>query len=212
MCSSDLNYEVSNYGRVRKVNGIGFLSINLGSFKFPRVTLCKNGIRKCFQINTLVAKHFLDPAEDGMRADNIDGDIYNNHVLNLRWIKDTGNRNNGRESKGSITEKKLLTGGTSYRVQFRKNAKKTNATFRTREDAEAFLEKLKLEDTPKIEHEFIDPESSDSKYLIPLDIHRDYGVQHIPGVKFIEYSPNPTKNQKYEIIIEYQAASDQVWR
>ena len=72
------------------------------------------------------------------------------------------------------------------------------------------MEKLKLGDSPKIEHEFIDAESSDSKYLIPLDIHRDYGVQHIPGVKFIEYSPNPTKNQKYEIIIEYQGKQHRI--
>jgi hypothetical protein len=53
--------------------------------KYQTVVLCKDGVKKRFQVHRLVATAFHGPCPDGMECCHNDGNRFNNHRENLRW-------------------------------------------------------------------------------------------------------------------------------
>lgn len=55
-------------------------------------TFCKNGTKCTRLVHRMIAMTFLNNPENLPYVDHIDGNTYNNHVDNLRWITPSGNR------------------------------------------------------------------------------------------------------------------------
>lgn len=102
---SNNRYEISNYGKVRKIKEIIFrcngrrqiineniltpVKNNKGYFKV-RCNI-KIGKVKNIYVHRLVAKYFIYKQEDGLQVNHIDGNKANNHYKNLEWV--TGKEN-----------------------------------------------------------------------------------------------------------------------
>ena len=89
-------YQVSNYGRIKSLRGKEkILKNKVDKLGYNRVTLCKNGKRKRFQVHRLVAFMFI-PNNDLNKTiiDHIDTNPKNNHVSNLRWCTYSENNSN----------------------------------------------------------------------------------------------------------------------
>ena len=99
------NYEVSNYGRVRRVrccivygNGIvtnykeKILKQEVNRVNYLRVTFSQNNIQKRFQVHRLVAKYFIENPENKPCVNHIDGNGMNNNIsnleLSLKWLNE----------------------------------------------------------------------------------------------------------------------------
>lgn len=101
-------YEISNFGRVRSVDRIGYqrhYSGGLSKYHFKGkeikpntrhngyicVSLHKNGVQKTFNIHRLVALHFLEKPEGKEYVNHKDSDPTNNNVNNLEWCTQSEN-------------------------------------------------------------------------------------------------------------------------
>lgn len=112
------HYEVSNFGRVRKIGSKKTLS------EYKRVYNCvtiyhkdstsKNRIRKNKDVHLLVANEFLNKGDNDTEVRHIDGDPKNNHVSNLEW---------STRSKTSMQSKKLkeTSGKKVYKIDPKTN-------------------------------------------------------------------------------------------
>ncbi len=82
------NYQVSNNGQVKNVQSDKILKLSKGTNKagYYLIALCKNGRRKSFHIQQVVAKVFLDNPDKKLTVEHIDKDAANNNVSNLRWV------------------------------------------------------------------------------------------------------------------------------
>ena len=92
------NYEVSNYGNVRRKkceiihsNGVK-AHYNQKSIKqenvrygYKRVTLSQSNIQKRYQVHRLVALYFISNEHNKPCVNHIDGNPSNNYVSNLEW-------------------------------------------------------------------------------------------------------------------------------
>lgn len=84
-------YQVSDYGRVKRVCGgsgtqIGrILKENLGINKRLRVNLYKNNNRTTCNIHRLVLEAFVGLYPSGMVTRHLDGNPQNNKLTNLKW-------------------------------------------------------------------------------------------------------------------------------
>ena len=47
----------------------------------------------------------------------------------------------------------------------------------------------------------------DSSFIIPLDIHKEYGVEEIPGIEVINIEQSNNKDKKYAITVRYQGVT-----
>ena len=101
-------YQISNHGRVRSVDRIGYqkhwqggqsrylhkgkiLRHTFNANGYPIITLTKNGEHKTFTIHRLVAFHFI-PRVDGKDCVNhLDANPKNNHISNLVWCTQSEN-------------------------------------------------------------------------------------------------------------------------
>jgi hypothetical protein len=101
-------YQVSNLGRVKslkrknvRMNRLLKPSLRKGYFK---VTLCKNGQQKAFDIHQLVAIAFLNhkPNNYVLVVDHIDNKPLNNNVENLQII--THRKNTSKDRKGGSSK------------------------------------------------------------------------------------------------------------
>lgn len=102
------NYEISNYGNIRstKHNIPKLLKYDLAirnHTKYFRVTLCKDGKTKRFQVHQLVARVFIPNPDSKPHINHIDNNGINNHVSNLEWCTHTENMqhsaNQGRQNE-----------------------------------------------------------------------------------------------------------------
>ena len=78
-------YEVSNYGRVRRVDG-GIMNGNINSYGYRVVKLTKNGRQKDKKVHRLVALAFIPTIRGKDFVNHKDGDKLNNYVENLEWV------------------------------------------------------------------------------------------------------------------------------
>ena len=112
-------YEVSNWGKVRS---LGFYSNN-GRFNKPRivkpvignsgyyqVTLCKNGAKKNFRINRIVANAFIPNSNLYEQVNHKSEEKTLNAVWNLEWCDSKYNCNYGKRNEkiGRSNSKNVL--------------------------------------------------------------------------------------------------------
>ena len=117
------NYEISNFGKVKRKNKVLKYFICKNGYKY--VSLSKNGIVKKITIHSLVAINFLNHKNDGTNKiviDHIDNDKLNNNLDNLQLIT---NRENNTKTKKGIT---------SIYVGVRKNKGKFESQIRIGKD------------------------------------------------------------------------------
>lgn len=94
-------YQISNLGNVKslpKGDGNGGRerllkqeALNRNHTNYRRVTLCKEGITKRFQVHRLVADAFIENPTNKPQVNHIDNNGENNCVDNLEWV--TGSEN-----------------------------------------------------------------------------------------------------------------------
>lgn len=93
------NYMISNLGRVKSLNynhtgEERVLRCGANKDGYHIVGLYKNGKRRMFRVNRLVAQTFIPNPENKPRVDHINTIRTDNRVDNLRWVTDTENSNN----------------------------------------------------------------------------------------------------------------------
>lgn len=100
MVGWETHYEISSYGRVRRVapgaatrpgrmlktfaNGLGYFSVQL----------TRNGVQKTLKITRLVAAAFLSDFNPALHVDHVDGNPSNDHYCNLRVVTRAQNAKN----------------------------------------------------------------------------------------------------------------------
>lgn len=90
------NYFFSNHGLVLSLCGKQprFLKPRINKKGYEQLVLCNNGIPRTFEIQVLVAKHFLPNPENKPIVDHIDSCKINNKINNLRWVTSSENNMN----------------------------------------------------------------------------------------------------------------------
>ena len=138
-CLVDSRWQISNHGRVR--GGIrfplGIRKTSLQSSRYLEVRIAGTNLL----VHRLVAQCFVrNPCPDIFdQVDHIDGDQYNNHWLNLRWLNSKLNNRNTK-SKGWVKRGKKFVVQTGY------NGKcKHHGTFETEHEAHSVYKKLQAE-------------------------------------------------------------------
>lgn len=124
------DYEVSNYGNVRKVSTGESLrqSIYKG---YSRVDLFKNWerydmVQKTIDVHRLVALTFIPNPLNKRIVDHIDRDKLNNHIENLRWATHSQNginRSAPKNNKSSQTGVHYDKSSKKWRAQIGLNGK-----------------------------------------------------------------------------------------
>lgn len=84
------NYEVSNFGEVRRVSDKRLLTIRKDKNRFCFVDLLKNGIRKRIYVQKLVAAAFIPNENNYNYVVHKDNDTFNNRADNLEFSKNRG--------------------------------------------------------------------------------------------------------------------------
>lgn len=115
------NYEVSNYGRVRRnkctiiySNGMvanyseKILKLEVNRKNYLRVTVSQNNIQKRFQVHRLVAQYFLDNPDDKPCVNHIDGNGMNNKFSNLEWCTYSENERHSYDILGKVNANRKL--------------------------------------------------------------------------------------------------------
>ncbi len=145
-----LNYEVSEYGHVRRTMSgkntwVGrILKTKWHVYGYPRYDLTINGKNKGYEAHTLVAMAFIGarPSPQYEVAHN-DGDVKNCHYTNLRWATHLDNESDKkkhgtspcgeRNPRSKLTEPDIIAIRREYKLvnSLTKVAKKHNVAFQT---------------------------------------------------------------------------------
>ena len=98
------NYEVSDFGNVRRTDKNKLLKPRISINGYPRVSLCKDGKVKDFYIHHLVANAFIGPCATNEVVDHCDRDRKNNKLSNIRYVTYSDNNKNKSSYKGIVYE------------------------------------------------------------------------------------------------------------
>lgn len=83
-------YEISDMGRVRRVDGYIMRSaINQNGYE--HIVLSKNGVAKDFRVHRLVAEHFIENKERKRDVNHKNGIKTDNRAANLEWLTHSEN-------------------------------------------------------------------------------------------------------------------------
>lgn len=125
-------YEVSNIGRVRKVNKTRLRKLQITKKGYYCVALCKNGKKKLFTVHRLVVMAFIGAIPKGMVVNHINENKLDNRVENLEIVTQKQNLSHGtRPERVSKTMEKVK----SKKVTLIKAKVKTRRTFPSLETA-----------------------------------------------------------------------------
>lgn len=110
-------YQISNFGRVKSFPRRGtttkILKPRINRQGYLLVDLCKNAKSKRFPLHRLVAQAFISNPENKPEPNHEDGNKFNNHVSNLKWVTKSENiqhaMNNGLNHSGENSCKSKLT-------------------------------------------------------------------------------------------------------
>ncbi|MFM7990052.1 MAG: NUMOD4 domain-containing protein [Candidatus Fonsibacter sp.] len=86
-----MNYQVSNFGRVRNIKTGRFLKLGTINSGYHVVILSKGGKVKQESMHRLVAQEFIENPDNKKCIDHIDRNRSNNAVVNLRWVSNAEN-------------------------------------------------------------------------------------------------------------------------
>ncbi len=79
-------YEISTFGRVKRIKTKRILRPGKGTPKYPMVVLCKNKKTKPIRIHRIMAMVFLNDQKTGKEINHIDGNKSNNNLSNLELV------------------------------------------------------------------------------------------------------------------------------
>jgi archaeosine-15-forming tRNA-guanine transglycosylase len=126
-------YQVSNLGRIRRVNQSGYRirkqKVNKGYFL---ITLSKDAIQKTFLVHRLVGLAFVDNPKMKPEINHLDENKLNNRANNLQWVTSKENANWGtRNSRISeyVRHNPVSVCKTKRVNQICKDTKKIIATY-----------------------------------------------------------------------------------
>jgi hypothetical protein len=93
-------YRISNFGNVLSLKSNKILKPMIsGQYKYLTVVLSKKGKVKRFYIHRLVAKHFLPNPENKYTVNHINGNKFDNNILNLEWATPSEQNNHAYINK-----------------------------------------------------------------------------------------------------------------
>ncbi len=78
-------YEVSNYGKVRRIDTGYVMKERLTFDGYVKATLTTNSKAKDFRVHRLVANAFIPNPDNKETVNHKDGNKLNNHISNLEW-------------------------------------------------------------------------------------------------------------------------------
>ena len=108
-------YQVSNYGRVKRVKGAERLvKLTTQRNGYVYVTLSFANTSKCFKTSRLVAKAFIPNPNNYEEVDHLNADKQNNSVSNLEWV--TGEENRRRAQAMGLMKPRKLTDEEKQRI------------------------------------------------------------------------------------------------
>ena len=88
-------YQVSSFGRVKRVTTGRILKGSKDTDGYLRITLSKNGVKSNHKIHRLVAQAFIPNTENKSQVNHIDENKTNNMISNLTWMTAKENINHG---------------------------------------------------------------------------------------------------------------------
>lgn len=91
-------YQISSLGRVRSLRSNKVLKNHFGTAGYWRITLCKDGISKRFEVHRLVGKEFISNTENNPQINHKDGIKTNNKPENLEWVTLQENIDHAKEN------------------------------------------------------------------------------------------------------------------
>lgn len=100
-------YQVSNFGRVKRVTTGRILKSGKDKDGYLKVILCKNNIKSTKTIHRLVAQAFIPNPENKLEVNHIDEDKANNNVNNLEWSTRKENLNHGTRNERSSRKQSI---------------------------------------------------------------------------------------------------------
>ena len=106
--SGNINYQVSNIGRVRNVK-TGRIMKGFTSDGYVRVGMYHMNTRKMCSVHRLVAREFLTNTENKAEVDHIDHNRSNNCLTNLRWTTAAENQRNSVAKRNTTSKYKGVT-------------------------------------------------------------------------------------------------------
>lgn len=92
-------YQVSNLGRVKRVETDRILKGQNNSTGYLRVRLYKNNIAYNMRVHRLVAEAFIPNPDNKPQVNHIDEDKTNNSLANLEWMTAKENNNHGTRNE-----------------------------------------------------------------------------------------------------------------
>jgi len=90
-------YQISNYGRLRRISSGKILIPRIDSRgHYYRMNLCVKNVRVDFLLHRIVGKHFISNPDNKLEINHLDGNKANNHASNLEWVTSQENKAHAR--------------------------------------------------------------------------------------------------------------------
>lgn len=131
------NYEVSNFGNIRRKLKTGNYKnikgslLNTGGYKYFQIQ--QDGKRINYLFHHLVAKIFIGNRPNNLVIDHIDRNPHNNNVNNLRYITQKENTHNNSKYRNDILEEGHERHKIICKLNYKKNCENPEFIIKERE-------------------------------------------------------------------------------